>query len=154
LAFCWPVVITDSGSPVNMMPLPPEAPAPAHTLLHLLRLVLAAGGALRTQGGLHGELARIEWAEERIRLLQMLVALLLGVVFLMVGLVCISALVLVLAWDTPYRMAALVLLVAFHGCGVGIAWWRFRILSARSEQAFAATREELAADFALLGSKS
>lgn len=127
----------------------PAASAPVFNFLELVRLVRAAGGVIFTQSGLHGELARIEWAEEKLRLLRMLLALLLGVVFLLCCLLCASALVLALAWDTPYRIAALVFLIVAHGIGVGIAWWRFQLLSARSTQAFAATREELAADIAL-----
>jgi len=38
-----------------------------------LRLLFSAGGALLTQAGLHGQLARLEWAEEKSRLHQMLI---------------------------------------------------------------------------------
>lgn len=138
----------------NVVRTPSEPVTPDVSLLELVRIVRTAGGVLLAQSGLHGELARVEWAEEKVRLLHMMLALLFGVVFLMVGLLCASALVLALAWDTPYRIAVLVLLVVVHASGVGIAWWRFHILSARSAQAFAATREELAADIALFGSKS
>ena len=83
--------------------------------LDVIRLLRSAGAALFTQASLHGQLARVEWAEAKTRLL--------GV-----------------AWG----------LVAAYGLIVAFAWHRLRTLSARSSQAFAATREELAADLALL----
>ena len=131
----------------------PSAHQTSFSWLELLRMMYAAGGVLAIQSGLHGELARIEWAEEKSRLLQMLLALLFGVVFLIVWLLSGSVLALLLVWNTPYRIPVLALLVIGHGVGVGIAWWRFHLLSERSELAFAATREELAADIALFGSK-
>jgi uncharacterized membrane protein YqjE len=128
---------------------PSEPITPKFSLLEWVRMIYAAGGELFTQSELHVELARVEWAEEKIRLLRMLLALLCGVVFLTTSLLCASALLMLLTWNTPYRILALVLLVLSHSCGVGIVWWRFHLLAARSVQAFSATRQELAADLAL-----
>jgi len=64
----------------------------------------------------------------------------------------IGALVLAFGWDTEYRIPIALALVAIYGLATALAWRRFRALSAQSSQAFAATREELAADLAVLRS--
>lgn len=140
-----------------------EAPAEPHahlgpaanqlSLFALLRLLRSAGRALLAQSALHGQLARVEWAEERQRLLQMLLATLLGFACALTLLLLCSTLVLVLSWATPYRIAALLGLLLLHGLGCAIAWYRFQVLLARSSESFAATRAELAADIALLKSR-
>jgi len=106
--------------------------------LDVARLLRAAGGALFKQAALHGELARVEWGEEKARLFKML---------------AVGALVLAFSWDTTLRVPAAIAIVAVCLLGTGIAWSRLRALSAMSTQAFAATREELAADLALFKSK-
>ena len=72
------------------------------------------------------------------------------------GLLCVmlaaGALVLAFSWDTPYRIAAAIALLAAYGLVAGFAWIRLKALSAQGSQAFTATREELAADIALLKS--
>ncbi len=120
--------------------------------LDVVRILRSAGSALFAQASLHGQLARVEWAEEKSRLLQMLVFGLLGFAGLLCVLLAAGALVLALSWDTPYRIAAAVALLAVYGLIAGFAWVRLKTLSARGNQAFAATREELAADIALLKS--
>lgn len=55
------------------------------------------------------------------------------------------------AWDTAYRIPTIVAVVAAYALATGIAWLRVRRLLARGQAAFAATREEFAADIALLG---
>ncbi len=105
------------------------------------------------QANLHGQLARVEWAEEKNRLFRMLVVTLLGFACLVCGMLFVGALVLAISWETSYRIPALLALIAVYGAEYGIAWRRFQALSAFSSQAFAATREELAAGMALLKSK-
>ncbi len=120
--------------------------------LDAVRLLHAAGGALLVQAALHGQLARLEWAHEKNRLLKMLAIALLGFASLLCVTLLISALLLALYWDTTYRIPVALALIALHGVGVGVAWHRFQGLLALGSQSFSATRKELAADIALLRS--
>lgn len=121
--------------------------------LDVVRLLRSAGAALFTQASLHGQLARVEWAEEKNRLLHMLVTGLLAFAGLLCVMLLVGALVLAFSWNSGYRIPAAIGLVVAYGLATGFAWSRFRALSARGSQSFAATREELAADLALLRSK-
>jgi uncharacterized membrane protein YqjE len=127
--------------------------SPAINPLDVVRLLRSAGAALFAQAAMHGQLARIEWAEEKARLLQILVVGLIGFASLLCVMLFAGALVLAFSWDTAYRTPAAIALVATFGLGTVLAWGRVKALAARSSQAFAATREELAADLALLKSK-
>lgn len=113
-------------------------------------MLRSAGAALLAQAALHGELLRVEWAEEKARLLGLLTLLLLGLVGLLCVLLGTGALVLALAWDTPYRIPAVLGWVLIYAIGTGIVWRRFQAMSARGAQSFEATRAELAADVELL----
>lgn len=121
--------------------------------LDVVRLLRSAGAALFTQASLHGQLARVEWEEEKTRLLAVAIAALLCFAGLLCLLLMAGALVLAFSWNTPYRVPVAWGLIAAYGLIVAFAWYRLRTLSARSSQAFAATREELAADLALLKEK-
>lgn len=121
--------------------------------LGAIRILRSAGGALVDQLALYGQLAQVEWGEEKSRLLKMLVGAVLGFAFLLCVLLSLGALVLALCWETPYRIPAASVLVAVYGLGAGLAWQRLAALSVRSDQGFAATRAELTADLALLRSK-
>jgi uncharacterized membrane protein YqjE len=134
--------------------LPATTPdSAAVNLLDALRIVRSAGQALLTQAALHGQLARIEWAQEKRRLLAMFVALLLGFACLLCVMISVGALVLAMYWNTAYRIPAIAALIALYALGTLLAWRRFQVLAARSDQSFAATREELEADMALLKSR-
>lgn len=133
-----------------------SAPRPdsnAFNPLDAIRLLRSAGGALFAQATLHGQLARVEWAEEKTRLMNMAVAALAGFAFLLCFLLFAGGLVIALSWDTQYRVAAVSVLAVIYALAAFIAWRRFQALSAMSDQAFAATREEIAADIALIKSK-
>lgn len=135
---------------------PESAPRPdsnAFNPLDAIRLLRSAGGALFAQATLHGQLARVEWAEEKTRLMNMAVAALAGFAFLLCFLLFAGALVIAFSWETQYRIIAVAILVVIYALAAFIAWRRFRALSALSDQAFAATREEIAADIALIKSK-
>ncbi len=119
----------------------------------LVRIVRAAGGALLLQVGLHGQLLRVEWAQEKSRLLKLIMATLLGVVCLLGLLATLGVLVLAIFWDTPYRIPAALALVALYGVGLAIAWRRFTAQAALGGNSFAALRSELAADLELLRSQ-
>jgi uncharacterized membrane protein YqjE len=134
---------------------PALAPGAAASInpLNALRLLRSAGGALVAQATLHGELARVEWAQEKRRLLKMLLVTLLGFACLLCVMLSVGALLLAFFWGTAYRIPAAALLIALYGIGTAVAWRRFQALSALSGQSFAATRGELAADMALLRSR-
>lgn len=119
-------------------------------LLDAARLVQAAGGALLSQAMLHAELAGVGWEEEKNRLLTMLAATLLGFACLLCALLFAGGLALAVAWETAYRIPTLAALVILPGLGVVAAWRRFRILAALGSHSFAASRQELAADAAVL----
>jgi uncharacterized membrane protein YqjE len=145
----------------NMTQLPPaqaaepgSAPGSAtFNPLDALRMLHSAGGALFAQAALYGQLARVEWAEEKRRLLQMLVLGLLAFTCLLCVLLLAGILVLVFSWDTAYRIPAAMALFAVYVSATAGAWYRLQILMARAGEAFAATRTELAADITLLRSK-
>jgi uncharacterized membrane protein YqjE len=121
--------------------------------LNAIRILRSAGGALFDQVALHGQLAQVEWGEEKNRLLKMLIGAVLGFACLLCVILSLGALALALCWETIYRIPVAAVLVALYGLGTGLAWRRFVALSALSGQSFAATRVELAADLALLRSK-
>lgn len=139
---------------------PAGAPTPRESLAalaiklpKLMRLLSSAWPALLAQGALHGQLARVEWAEEKQRLLRMLALSLFGLACLLCALLLLNGLALALSWDTAYRIPTLLALIIAHALGAVVAWRHLRRLSARADQAFAATREELAAVITLLKSK-
>lgn len=118
--------------------------------LDAVRILHTAGGALLSQALLHAELAGVEWEEEKRRLLRMLVLALLGFAALLCTLLFAGALAIAATWETPYRLPALAALAILSGSGTVAAWRRFQAQAALANQSFAASREELAADTALL----
>jgi len=122
------------------------------TPLDVVRLLRSGGGALLVQALLHGQLARIEWQEEKQRLLQLLAITLLGFACLLCVLLFAGGFLLAATWDTAWRLPALAGLVLFYGAATALAWRRFQRLAALGDHAFAGLREELAADAALLRS--
>lgn len=121
--------------------------------LRAARVLRAAGAEMTAQAALHGQLAQVEWAEEKRRLGRMLLTTLLGFALLQCLMLLIAVLVLALSWQTPYRFPALLALVLVCGLGSAVTWRRLQALVASGDQSFAATRAELAADFALLKSR-
>lgn len=117
--------------------------------MNAIRTLHSAGGALFDQARLHAQLARVEWAEEKNRLLRMLLVILIGLAFLICVLLSAGALLVAASWDTQYRMHAIAALVVVYSLGMAAAWRRFQAWSAGGD-AFAASREELAADGELL----
>lgn len=113
-------------------------------------MLRSAGGALAGQAVLHGRLMQVEWAEERRRLARMLVVGVLGGIALIGMLGAVGLLVLTLAWDTPFRIPAVLGLLTACALAVALAWRRLRQLDAHGAQSFVASRAELAADLALL----
>ncbi len=139
--------------------LPPAAAAPATVDLasistaDVLRIVRSAGGALLLQAGLHGQLLRVEWEQEKARLLKLAMASLLGFVCLLGLLAALATLLLAVYWDTPWRIRAVSALVLIYGLGVACAWRLYKAQAALGERSFSASRSELAADLELLRGK-
>lgn len=119
-----------------------------------LRILRAAGGELLAQLSLYAQLARVEWEEERRRLQGMLLAGLFAFAFMLCLMLLFAALIMLIAWDGGYRVPALLGLIALYGAGLALACFWLKRFAARGRDAFAATREELAADIALLKSRS
>lgn len=106
--------------------------------------------AFLAQFSLHLQLLRVEWEQEKYRQRQMLTALLFGISFFLCTLLCLSVLVIAVGWDTPYRLPSVSLLLVVFGCGSFVFWTRLSKLMAQGTDAFADSRQEFAADFALL----
>lgn len=130
----------------------PEQVAGAIHPLDAYRMLRTAGGTILSQAALHGQLAWVEWEEEKNRLLKMLVVTLLGFACLLCVMLAAGALVLACSWETGYRIAAMTILLLLYGAGTALAWRRFQALAALGAHSFAGTREELAVDLALLRS--
>ena len=120
--------------------------------LDVVRVLRSAGPALLAQAGLHGDLIRVEWAAEKERIVRLVAAAFIALVALLCVLLTVGALVLAFSWDTPYRAAVAVGLVLVYAAVAAIAWQRFKFHTSRGSESFAATREELAADMALIRS--
>lgn len=106
--------------------------------------------SLSTLALLHAQLARIEWEQEKDRLLKMLVLLLLGFACLLCVMLFAGGLVVAATWDTSSRIVAIAGLLPLYGLGVALAWRRFQACSALGGKIFTASLDELAADAALL----
>lgn len=151
-----------AAAEMNAVPPPEPSPAPdaaagtaqaaAINPLELIAALRSAGKPLFAQLALHGQLLRIELAEERNRLLKMVVATLACFVGLLCSLILAGVVALAFTWDTPYRVPAAIAVIGVYVIVTGLAWWRLRVLSALGRQSFAATREEIAADVALFRS--
>lgn len=121
--------------------------------LSALRLLRSAGGALCAQAELHSQLARVEWAEEKIRLARLAIAALAALVSAICLLLLGSLIALALSWNTPYQTPAVAAVLVFY---VVLLLCAVRVLTkqiALGALSFAATREEISADLAMLKAK-
>jgi uncharacterized membrane protein YqjE len=134
-------------------PGPSEGSASALSSLVAIGRLRPAAEALVAQLQLIGQLAQVEWAEEKQRLAGMLLAALLGAIFLLCTLLLIGTLVLTLSWDTPYRIPSVLVMLAACAIATGVMWRRVYIFSSEGEFSFAATRAELALDVELIKSR-
>ncbi len=121
--------------------------------LSALRLLRSAGKALIGQAGLYGQLARLEWVEEKARLMKMFAAGMVLFACLLCLMLFAGLLVLAFTWNTPYFIAAIVVMIAIYAAGLGIALYSLKSYASLGGQSFTATREEFAADIALIKSK-
>jgi uncharacterized membrane protein YqjE len=124
-----------------------SAEAPGGTTLKaaLLRLAAALFGQARTRL----ELASVEYAEERTRVIQQLVLLVLGLGCVLFAVGFAAAGIVAYFWD-PHRVAAFLgVVVVFAGAGAVLLWKRAEV-AASAPRPFAATIEEFAKDGAAL----
>lgn len=119
----------------------------------LVQQLRAVASTLYAHSDLYLQLVLIEWAEEKNRLLKLLITLVAGFAFMCCSLISLGVLVLVLSWETAYRVPAAVGLLVFYTVGAVVAYFRVRVYSGRSVKAFADTRREVSADIALIRSK-
>lgn len=133
-------------SPVVPSSSAAEPDTTAIVSLDAIRLLRSAGGLLLAPMVMHGQLARIEWQEEKNRLLKMLVATLLGFACLLCLMLLAGALLLTLSWETSYRMPVMMALITACVLGAGIACRRFQDLSAAGTRSFASACAEHATD--------
>lgn len=124
--------------------------APDATLLDAVRLLRTGGGALFAHALLHGRLARVEWQLQQRHLLRLLLIVLAGLACLTSALVFAGAAALAAAWDGDYRVPVAAGMAALFAVGVLTAWRRLQSAAAAAAHAFDGSREELAADAALL----
>jgi uncharacterized membrane protein YqjE len=122
-------------------------------LLDAIKILRSTGSLLLDHAALIVRLAQVEWAEERARLRGLLLALVAGAALSGVALLHLSALVLMLLWNTPYRIHVLVLLTAVYIGGTALIWRRFARLARQGGDPFAGSRRELSQTLSLLRSR-
>lgn len=113
----------------------------------------SAADAFFVQVGLHAQLARVEFAEEKNRLTRMAIAGFIGFISAQCLLSSLGLILLVLGSRTPYEfpvMAAVLLGYISLCAGAAHIFKRQAALGASS---FAATRQEIFADLAMLRAK-
>lgn len=125
----------------------------ALSALDTLRMLRSAGGTLGKQAGLYLELARLEWEQEKQRLMRMALLTVVALACFSGALLFAGVLLMAVVWDTPYRIPVIAALVGVYLLGVVIAVWRLKLLARKSTEAFASLRAELAADMALIRSQ-
>lgn len=121
--------------------------------LSALRLLRSAGGALFAQAALHGQLARVEWEEEKIRLMRIAIAALISLVSAICLLLLGSFVVVALSWNTAFQIPVVSAVLALYLLAFFFAMRTLTRQIALGSLSFAATREEIAADLALLKAK-
>ncbi|MDE2203384.1 MAG: phage holin family protein [Burkholderiaceae bacterium] len=95
------------------------------------------------------ELASVELAEEKERLLGVAFLGMLAVSLIGLAIMTLTALVVILCWDT-YRWQSLVIMAALYGFGAAACLWRVRTSLRRAPPLFEATLAELDKDREIL----
>lgn len=105
---------------------------PAHGTLHqpppagidgVLARVKQLGASVLDHVALRGELLSLEWQDELARLSTLAMVLLLAVALAVISIVFTGVAVLVMFWDTPYRLTAAVLLAMTFAGGALLSAW-------------------------------
>jgi uncharacterized membrane protein YqjE len=140
----------DSAHP-NAPPRPTARGAMA--AIEVLRLLGSASEALFAQAGLHAQLARMEWHQEKRRLATLVAWAMFAMLCVGCTLLALGALALIIGWDSGYRIHIAVTVGVAYLLLAGIAGLQIKRLASAGEDAFAATRAELASDLAMLRSR-
>ncbi|MEJ2800392.1 putative membrane protein YqjE [Comamonas sp. BIGb0124] len=98
-------------------------------------------------------LARIEWAEEKRRMLKLVLLTIAALALTIVALVVLSFAVMASYWDTPHRATAVWVVAGIWLVGWAAALYTLISTARASGQAFQGTRDELARDWATLKEK-
>lgn len=121
--------------------------------MELIQRLRSMAKILLTRLELYGQLVSVEWGEERKRLQQLLAITLLGFICLFCAILFVGIFAIALSWATEYRIITIAVMFALYSAGLCLCMYRFSVLAARSSATFAATREEIAADMALIRSQ-
>lgn len=119
---------------------------PLSSVFNFINTLRDSGDALRDHEQLHSALINIEWKKEKKRITQLLILYLVGLAFFICLLLFSGVTVMLLSWDTQYRIASALGLCAVYAIASYIAWCRFRILASSADAFFAGTREEIMSD--------
>jgi uncharacterized membrane protein YqjE len=107
------------------------------------------GAAVLALGRIRLELFALEWVEERDRITQLLLLATLGSLLVGFALIALAVTITVALWDTPYRLAALVVTTVVLVGGAVASAWRIAALL-RGPSPLAASVRELRRDEATL----
>lgn len=116
----------------------------------LLRFFQCTAPALLDHAELTLKLAQIEWEQEQRRLINVILATVLLLLCIALFFAFASAVILASLWNSPYRNAAVAVILGVYALGGTAAWLRLRWLIQRADARFSATRAELARDLALI----
>lgn len=92
------------------------------------------------------ELAKMEWAEEKVRLQRLFLFAVLFAVFLFLTLFFVSMAVLVTFWETDHRVTVAWGVALLWGTGFFVSFLSLRKVVQQGRQAFQYTRQELQED--------
>lgn len=123
---------------------------PLSNILNLIHTLRESGDALYEHEQLHRALISIEWQEEKKRISQLFILYLIGLAFFICLLIFSGATVMILSWNTEYRLVSALTLCAVYAIASYFAWRRFLILASRPDAFFASTRQELMGDIAMI----
>jgi uncharacterized membrane protein YqjE len=118
--------------------------------LSAFALLRSAGSAFAAQAGLHAQLAKVEWAEEKVRITRMLIASFIGLLSVQCLLMSVGLVALMLSWRTPYQLPVMLAVLLGYLILCALAIYVLIRLAALGTKSFAATRQEIAADLAML----
>lgn len=121
--------------------------------MEIIQRLRSSAKTLLVQCELYGRLAEVEWEEEKSRLQQLVAMTLLGFLCLLCCMIFIGFFVIAIAWTTEYRIHAMGGVVLLYAVGVLMSYMRIKSLVAQGATTFAATREEISADIALIRSR-
>lgn len=102
---------------------------------------------------LRGHLLKIEWLQEKNRIQQIICVAFIGFALLLCCLLMLGFFVIVAAWTSEYRLLSIAMVFGFYLFCLVLCCIKLNALAAKGADSFAVTREELAADIALIRSQ-